>query len=897
MDVIKSMCWNSHSVQNKISYLQKFVDSHNLKLIFLSETWLNNKSTIKLSHFKCYRADRNRGGVCILIHNSIPHSYLKHISLDYAEAIFLKIHSLSGDYTVCSLYCSPAATRAQAKHFFMKVMSTGGPIVIAGDFNAKHHAWNNTNFCYKGSDLFKLCSDKKFNIHSPDGPTVIPPNGKPSAIDFLISKALTGVVDPKVCNDLPSDHMPLLFAVPFTTKALINFKTFNFPKANWNKFRQILVESTTNLKKNFPNLNTPDNIESCIDAIITIVQGAMESSIPKKLPYKFKYPYSQEIHILTKARNSYRNKFLSTGDPFYKSAMNQLNNLIRQKTAIINQKSFDTKLSKLNTKDLSLYQFAKYLKNKKTQCPPLKSNSKLAYSNKEKADELASAFHGCHRTTVNMHSPKENIVKNSVSRVANISHQALGSKKILTSEIKMIIKELKMRKAPGEDNISNRVIKFFPSEFIEILTKVFNSCLSISHFPSQWKIGKIVAIPKPGKDHSIPTNYRPISLLSNIGKIFEKLILNRLNNIEEERKIFIPSQFGFRNDHSTIQQILRITQKAAWNFNLNRSTGMVMLDVEKAFDSVWHDGLVYKLLNLQFPTYLVKIIKSYLSNRKAFVTHSDSTSELFEIDAGVPQGSILAPFLFNVFINDIPNPKNCELAIYADDTALVCDSRLRDIKFLKNTLEKGLSKVQTFFSNWKIKLNDSKTEFIIFTKSPNLLKKRASFPPSFNSNIHKWQDTAKYLGVTLDAKLCFKQHIELSMKKANAAISTLFCLLRKNNSVSLRAKILMYKAYIRPILTYAGTIIINCPTTHFKRLQTLQNKCLRMVLSKPFYTRTTELHEQARIPTIRDFVLKNTDRFYLNTLTHDNQLVKPLGNYTIDSLPFRLKHRLPKAVC
>lgn len=125
---------------------------------------------------------------------------------------------------------------------------------------------------------------------------------------------------------------------------------------------------------------------------------------------------------------------------------------------------------------------------------------------------------------------------------------------------------------------------------------MYNDCLRLSYFPLQWKIGKVIAIPKPGKDPTIPKNYRPISLLSNMGKVFEKLILDKLKSFEEAEKLFIPSQFGFRNSHSTTHQVVRMAEKITMNYNLHRSTGVLALDVEKAFDTVWGDGLIHKII-------------------------------------------------------------------------------------------------------------------------------------------------------------------------------------------------------------------------------------------------------------------------------------------------------------
>ena len=893
---IKILAWNCQSLRNKIAELNRFVEKNNIDIILLSETWLNDKISANISSFASYRVDRSHGGVAIFIRKSISHSYSHQISFPFAEAISLKIHDSKGDFTISSIYCSPSASRAQAKEFFLKVLSVSGPCVIAGDFNAKNHVWNSSMNCHKGSDFLKLSQSRLFKIHPPNSHTLIPSRGNPTTVDFALSKAITGVTDPKVINDLSSDHLPILFTVPFNDKIQQDQKIFNFAKGNWKKFRCYLETAARDLKEQFTVLDSPQKINDCIAKMNEKIHHATISSIPKKLPYQFRYPYSRDLEILIKNRNFYRRKFKSSHDPAFRSISNQLNRLIKSKTSELNQKSFDEKISQLDPLDNSLFRFAKSLKNKKIFCPPLKSpNDQIAYTDKDKAEAFAHGFLSCHQTTVKKKSSQENKVKKSILKIVKDKNPFPNNELAKLSDVVQIIDRLKTRKASGPDNISNRVIKNFPKNFVSFLTYVFNSCLKLHYFPTEWKKGRVVAIPKPGKDPSQPLNYRPISLLSNIGKIFERIILDKLQDFEWEQKIFIPEQFGFRNNHSTVQQILRITESASKGFNQNRSSGMVLLDVEKAFDSVWHEGLLHKLLVLKIPIFLTRLIKSYLCDRKSFVEFNGSQSFTYNLPAGVPQGSLLSPFLFNVFINDISLPSNCFLAIYADDTAIYADVTWKNIKRLKSTLESALRKVSIYFDQWKIKINHTKTDAIVFSHSRVMKRKLPLNPLTLNGNQIEWKDSVKYLGVHLDDKLNFKLHIQNAIIKSKKAIAALYPIIKKNSSASFRSKLTIYKSYIRPILTYACPVYSNCPKTHFNKLQIMQNKCLRMVTSSPFHTRITELHSKTKVPYVRDFVDKSTEKFYCSTKSHENDLIRNLGDYTTDSLPFRVKHKMPRA--
>lgn len=895
---IKTIAWNAFSLFHKKAELSRLIDERKLKLILISETWLTNQSNVSFPDFVCYRVDRFHGGVCIFIHKSIPHSFFKQIALDYAEAVFVKIHSDNGDLTVSSIYCSPAATRIQSQLFFTKVLSVPGPSVHAGDFNAKHPAWNNLNYTLNGVDLFNLCNLKHFKIHPPDRPTLIPGNiGKPSAVDFVISKSVPGVSSVKVLNKLSSDHCPIEFFIPFDRSALKDIRILNYKKADWKLFRSELNTAAVNLETNFPTLDSRLVIDKSIERLVENVHAAVERAIPKKMPSKFKYPSSSALQALTKARNHYRNQFLATGNTFFKSAKNQLNRLIKCETTKLNQKSFDDKLANLNTKDQSLYQLAKCLKSKQSCSPPLvdPDDKTLSHSNLDKANAFAKAFLNCHKTSLNMLSTNEKKVKKSIKKLSREKVVSPQREFFKADQLKDVIKSIKAKKAPGPDKISNSTIKAFPDPLLKFIVRLFNSCLKIAYFPTQWKKGKIIAIPKAGKDQSVATNFRPISLLSTIGKLFEKLILEKLTNFEDIKKIFIPQQCGFRNKHSTIHQVLRITEKATINFSKHKSTGLVLLDIEKAFDSVWHDALIHKLLVLKFPLFLVKIIQSYLADRIAFVDVQGNASQCFAIPAGVPQGSLLAPFLFNIFINDIKTPKNSELAIYADDTGIMCEATWKNAKSIKRNLEAAFNKVQKFFSSWKIKINSSKTELIVFSKSRVMKDKLKHFRPEINGATLDWSDVVTYLGVDLDSSLTMRAHIDRTISKANGVIKSLFCIFKRNSAASLHTKLTIYKAYIRPILTYAGTLIDNSAKTHFSRLQVMENKCLRMALSKPYGTRNSSLHEQAKLPTIKEFINNNTKNFYKKVEGLENPLLNPLGSYIQNPLPFRLLHKLPRS--
>lgn len=262
---------------------------------------------------------------------------------------------------------------------------------------------------------------------------------------------------------------------------------------------------------------------------------------------------------------------------------------------------------------------------------------------------------------------------------------------------------MKVKKAPGIDGITNILIKRLPPDAVEFLTKIINGCIDLCYFPTQFKTAKIIPILKPTKDRNCAISYRPISLLSSIAKIFERIIRSRLNVFLTEKSVIKDEQFGFREEHSTVQQIQRIINIIRDNKKRRKSSEMIIIDVEKAFDTVWHDGLLYKLYKFGTPMYLIKLIASYIRDRSFVVQINGKQSSQKAIPAGLPQGSVLSPLLWSVYTSDLKIPSKCEAGYYADDTAII--SSAKQSNTIIRTLSKGLIKVNDYFTKWRIKIN------------------------------------------------------------------------------------------------------------------------------------------------------------------------------------------------
>ncbi|GFT99336.1 RNA-directed DNA polymerase from mobile element jockey [Trichonephila clavipes] len=278
----------------------------------------------------------------------------------------------------------------------------------------------------------------------------------------------------------------------------------------------------------------------------------------------------------------------------------------------------------------------------------------------------------------------------------------------------MNIINLNNKKAPGKDGIKNIALKSLPLNAITYIIKIFNRSLQFNYFPKEWKHAQITVLPKPKKDTKFAENYRPISLLSCLGKIYEKIILTRIIDHCDRNYIIPDFQHGFRKETSTQHQLLRVTNKIINGFNTKSYTVGIFLDVKKAFDRMWHDGLIYKMIKLKFPNYLVKIIHNYLDNRTFNVKINSISSSIRNIAAGTPQGSILSPALYNIFTSDFPTTPSVSVCLFADDAAILCNSITADQAV--RTSQSYLSQLETWLIKWRIAINTDKTNAIIFQK-------------------------------------------------------------------------------------------------------------------------------------------------------------------------------------
>ena len=282
------------------------------------------------------------------------------------------------------------------------------------------------------------------------------------------------------------------------------------------------------------------------------------------------------------------------------------------------------------------------------------------------------------------------LIKNSSklpSHLHYLTDNRLSSVSFSQDDIAKIIQNLDPNKAHGHDNISIRMLKICGSSIYKPLEMIFKQCIETGVFPSEWKKASIVPIHKKGDKQTLE-NYGPVSLLPICGKILERLMFNEMFNFFIENKLISSNQSGFKPGDSCINQLLSITHEIYESFDVGLEVRSVFLDISKAFDKVWHDGIIYKLTQNGISGNLLNLLEDFLKERKQRVVLNGQVSTWKNINAGVPQGSILGPLLFLIYINDLTEGLTTNVKLFADDTSLF--SVVHDTQTSANHLNKDL---------------------------------------------------------------------------------------------------------------------------------------------------------------------------------------------------------------
>lgn len=876
------MIWNAQSIRKKRFEFFKFLDKNSLDIILVSETYLTHCDTFTNPNYFTYRLDRDDGrrggGVAILVRKDIEHKLLPCVGTKVIESLSIQIRISNRSFTIHSVYFPGSNDPFILRQFKtdLDLLTSRSNFIIGGDLNSRHVSWKCQRNNAAGRILNNIVEGDDLLVHFPDTPTHFPHCGNlPSTIDLFITKGFPNPLYPTTDNSLHSDHVPVLTTLEFhiERQKLRNNAPRDYFRADWKGYRRF-IELNIATDASTTALHNENEIDAAIENFTDLILKAEDQFVPLKPIHQHTTQLPREICALIGLRRAKLRRLRRTNDRTIKAEIDLLNVRIDHLTKDHVNKQFSKSIEKINEDPgpnrRKFWKLTRFMKNRPKQIPAITNEGAKLITEEEKAVAFADHFKSVHEATethLGRDVTSKNI-KNSLNHIETSIVEDSTVPLIQRSTLVSIISTLRNTKAPGLDRVNNRHLKQLPLAAVELLGNIFNACLRISYFPMNWKKSKMRCICKPGKPPTAIASYRPISLLSCISKLFERIILELMNIHIADNNVILPQQFGFRPGKSCTHQLYRITNNIRTDLKAKKSIGMLSIDLKAAFDSVWHDALIHKLHSNGFPMFLTKIIQSFLFGRTFQVAIGRTLTTEYDVTAGVPQGAVLSPTLFNIFLSDIPTNFQADLAQFADDTALLATSH--STKAIVRKLQMASNRLCGFFHRWRIRVNGPKSESIIFTRK-RAARHRPQSCVQVNGVDVTWGRTLKYLGLQLDPKLTFQSHTEFILEKFNKLIKSLYPLIHRNSKLSTTNKVLIFKTIFRPTLTYAAPVWGSCAASHRKKLQIAQNKVLKIILDVPRRTPTTEIHDALKLDLFNDHL----DRLNFNFISNCRVNVNP----------------------
>ncbi|KAL1447787.1 hypothetical protein WDU94_010908 [Cyamophila willieti] len=861
---IKVLNWNANGIKLQRSVFIDFLTRHNIDIACVNETHLTPSDSFRIPGFKIQRRDRlpvsAHGGVAIFVKSNLVFEAIPDLPMNSLELVGICLSLVNKKrLKLFATYLRPSKTLSllDIRSIFNNNLI---PTMLIGDMNCKHPAWFSRVSNPNGNKLFRAMTSSNWIVSAPDEPTFFPHQEDriPDVLDVAVCQNISGVVSHTTVQELDSDHVPVIIEIDAATLTKPGkLKLINGP-VDWEYFQSHLSDNI-HIPSVFPSPNDIDN------AVADFTHSVAESINTASGPPKYHDPlkYNSFVHLpfhlrsLITYKHRLRRKWQHSRSARDKKLLNIITRKLRAQLDEYAYENYQSYLEDIHPDDGTLWKETKRILRKVDDIPPLQNSSLYPVTScpdkcEAFADHLEATF-----------SPNLDIISNSqLENVMSSINQHPPTVELPVDycspqEVNCGIKLLKNKKAPGHDMITNEIVKMFPWKAVLFLTAVFNACFRLGYFPSAWKHAEVIVLCKPNKPKNSVGSYRPISLLPCLSKLFERVIHTRLKSIMEDWNVLPTFQFGFREGHSTIYQMMRFSEFVNTKFEERAEVLAVFLDLQAAFDKVWHAGLIYKIKKLNFPAYIVDIIRSFLCDRTFAVKIDDCFSSVRPIKASVPQGSVLGPFLFNIYTADMLQNQifniNDFIGTFADDTVIACSSL--SLVSSQARLQSLVDEVAHWCSSWGIIINTQKT----VCKKFSLKTEKPVRPITINGTSIPWTaDSIKWLGVWFDKRLTWGDHIKKKIIQAHLRLQLLFPILNKKSRMNMKTSLLIYKTILKPVITYAAPVWIPASQCHLKKLQIFQNKVLRIITKAPWFVRNENIQKDLKVESIKKFCVDRT---------------------------------------
>lgn len=828
---------NGQSLSNKMDEFRYIFENSNIDLICVSETWFDsetNNPLISLNGYKVLRVDRKEyaGGVAIYVKNGIQFNTLCNSEVsDKIEYLFIEVKSDCRKLLVGTVYRPDKRINFEP---FMKVLEdisvTFDDVIIVGDFNC--------NILIDSSFTTNMNCLGLFPTNTTN-PTHFTKTSSTLLDIFFVSNYSNVLLYDQLSAPCFSKHDMIFMNYDFKLHIpdqLISFRDFKnidyyFLQEEFNKIDWNCIYYTLSIDDQLSYLE--QNLQNLFDQTVPLRKKVVSQ---KDRPW-----FSSNIKCAINRRDlaySRWKRFKTTQlHNEYRFERNTTNKLIRDAKSLFYANKFSTAIgSKKTWQTIREIGIGKDDKNEVSSIDADLINEKFVNIPMVHADQN---FYNNYSNSINN---QFNFIGVSQTDVYNSCHSIKSN-------------------AAGDDEIHPKFLKILLPQLLPIITHIFNKIIASSCYPSKWKKAKIIPIPKSNSD------YRPIAILPFLSKAFERLLHNQMSLFLDNNNLITDRQSGFRKKHSCLTALIDVVEDLRKDIDERKVTFLVLLDHSKAFDTVDHKILCYKLRNMfNFSSTSTRLMSSYLENRSQYVHTNTRNSNCLSLQRGVPQGSIVGPLLFSLYANDLPNQlQKFKVRMYADDVQLYASCKVTSINECIQTLNQELERVFIWATANGLSINPQKSKCIV------IKKKLLETGPIPNIHLNNQQintvDHVKNLGIMFNTTLTWTNHINYACGRTYSMLRTLW---KTQHCTPVKIRMLLAKTYLLPTLLYGCELFASCDSISSSKLNVLFNNIARYVFDLKNHGPVSSFSKQIYGITFDNF-LKTRVLIFLHKIIYNEQ--------------------------
>jgi len=834
-------------------------------VIGLSETWLQNNQNFQpvenYSFIHNARTDKSGGGVGLLLKDYLnfkPRTDLDINNHNIMESVFIELLKTNeSNVIIGTIYRPPNADIdlfiSKLNELLTKISKEQKTCYLLGDFNLdllKYHEHAYTNDFL--DTIFSHCFM----------PLINHPTRITSHTATLIDNIL--VNDPSIMQELTSgilfsdisDHLPIFtihHSKPINSTKRDNIK---LTRREINPRTKAMFQTQLN-KCDWTDVYQSNDPNIAYDKFLDTYKSIYNSSFPlknisnKRAKLINKPWISKGLLTSIKHKSDLYKKFLKNpseiNNKIYKQYKNKLSYLLK----IAKKNYYDFKFEEANGNLRKTWKLLNEIINRKgkknSKLPSIFTDGNKDISNPhEIANKFCNFFTNVGSNLANK-LPPTNVSPNNF--LTNRVLQTIFITPVSEKEIVEISTQFKPGKAAGHDQINMTHVKSNITAIAGPLSYLINLSISTGIVPDNIKLAKVLPIYK-SESHTNFANYRPISILPAFSKFFEKVMFGRMVAFLDKHSVFYEHQYGFRQKYSTSMAMIQLVNQISTAIDNKETCAGIFLDLSKAFDTVNHAILISKLEHYGIRGIALDWIKNYLSNRKQYVQFNDICSNLNTINCGIPQGSILGPLLFILYINDISNSSQLlKFILFADDTNIFYSCR--DLNNLGTTLNNELDNVNRWLIANKLSINIKKTKYVIFNTRQKKIDHHNLLIKINNKQI-ECQHSIKFLGIIIDRHLSWKTHIDTVASKISRTIGIIS---KSKYFISEASLFQLYQSLVYPYLYYGNIVWGSAYKSNLNRLKVLQKRIVRIITKSPFDAHTAPLFQKHHLLTLNNIHL------------------------------------------